>query len=169
MDSRNPLWSATSLMVTGLLPAVLLVEGCRRSAPAPDSVDLPTGEIILALAPPVPLMLEVTEQGLSIRIPAGEVECSLSPEALERWQAVKRLTARAEPYRERDLTVDPNREYAGVVIGHVSALKDGDYEVRHVGSEADALVAAEAINAILAECGLEERVHVLRGVQPERP
>lgn len=108
MDARHPFRSATSLIVIGLLPALFVIGGCGRSAPAPESVAPAPGEIILALAPPFPLMLEVSEEGLLIRVPSGAVECNLSPLALERWQTVKRLTAAAEPYRERDLTVDPN-------------------------------------------------------------
>jgi len=138
--------------------AVLLAGmGCesRRAAP-PDTPRLPRDYTLLVHSADVGLLLESQSERLVVRSTGAPVECDVSPKIAQSWQRVQQLSSGGRPYRRHMLALNPNVEAADVVIGVAKRLGEEEFEIRHIEDGESIKSAAEALNTILTECGVEE-------------
>jgi len=143
-------------MWLSIFVALLAMAGCEAKPASPVATGgLPDDEILLVYSADRSLMLEPTKDGLRVRFQDSAVECGISPEVLQSWRVVQELAANRAPLRRKELTIDPNLEFSGVIVGLSTKLDTGEFEVRQVEGSADMRSASEAINEILLQCGIQ--------------
>jgi len=168
MGHAQSLRASASLMRLAASALLIAAVGCRSpSVSLSDSETLPDDEVLLAHSWPLTFLIEPLGNGLVVRSENGAVECANSVGIIQAWRTIQELTLDCEPDHTSELSLDPNLETHGAVVGLANILESGQFEIRQVTGEVSMETAAGSINTILSECGVEEtfRLTIIRSPQ----
>jgi len=142
---------------------VVLATGC---GPSPKEVVAPwtppLGEFIAAVDAHEALLLEALGPSkIAVDWSEGGVRCEVTERIAQAWKIVRDATSDTNPEFRSEIGLAPNRSSLGAVVASVRRLEDGRFEIRYVQGDVQMLQAAEALQTILDECGLNVKFEVI--------